>query len=120
VAAVERRREERIDERVELRRAARGRDGHVAQVAAHIEGGVVFPARPVEVEDRSHRTLPVAFDRAQPLRHRGDERLEGDRAVEEGDAPDVQALVRSLQVQEGRVQWRETAHLRHGVISRSR
>ena len=113
-AGVERRGEERVDQLVQLGLAAGRRHGDVAEMAAHVEGRVLLPAWPVEVEERPDRALAVAGDRAEALDHRRREGLERDRAVEQRDAADVHTLVGLLEVEESRVEGRETLRTRHG------
>src|SRR5207244_2467233 len=92
----------------------------VPEVAADLERRIRLPARPVEIEERTHGPLPVARDGAEPLLHRLGERLERNGAVEQSDAADVHALVRLLPVEEGGIERRKTLRAGHVVTLRWR
>jgi hypothetical protein len=118
VLLVERRREQGVHHLVEFRGAARRRDADVPEMPPHVEVRIVFPPRPVEVEQRTDGPLPIARDGREPFADRVDEGGEGERPVEERHAPHVEALQGSLEVEKGRVQGGQTVCTRrHGSTS---
>ena len=105
--------EQRVDQRVKRRVVAGRRNAHVPDVMTHVERGVVLPVGPPEIQEGSHGTLVVPGDPTEPLGQRFEEGGEGNRPVQHGDAADVQAAVRLLVIQEGRIEGAEARRVGH-------
>jgi hypothetical protein len=101
---VEGARERGCDERLQRARAAVPRHRDVAEMPARVEVRRRLPGGGMPVEHRTDGPLAVARNGGEPLAHHAGELRELDASVERDDAPDVERLGGSLEVEKGRVE----------------
>jgi hypothetical protein len=113
VDGIEGRREEGVDQPVQLRLAARRGHRDPAHVAVHVEGRVPRPGGEAQIEHRPDRSLVVAAERAEPLLEGLGKAVERDGPLQDSHATDVQELVPALELEEGGVERGEPSRLGH-------
>ena len=124
LGGVERAREHASDGTLELEPPARGRDRGPPQVKIEVESIVVDPQRTREPERHAHHSLTQPRGEMQPRLHDALHVVVGEGAVvariEDRDAGDVHVHGGRLQVQEARVEARETfrRHRDEGTLRR--
>src|ERR1035438_9691962 len=108
-AAVQHLAEQAAGESLQFGLPARWIEAYPEDVPLDVEIGSRLPGGITQVERRRHGHLPVAWNEIQFRLDIGDEFAERDRAIEQGDAGDVQGDLFAFQVKESRIDSRQTA-----------